>query len=80
MYISLYERQAAFIADETVIEKLGQDVLDELCKELTSALGTGNIEAAIRQSLGSAAQRLGAVLPRADSDVNELPDLLVTLD
>ena len=80
MYISLYERRAALIADETVTEKLGQTQLDELCNELTSALREGDISVAICQSMASAGQRLGDVLPRADDDVNELPDLLVTLD
>ena len=80
VYVSLYERRAALIADETVTEKLGPAALDELCEELTSALRAGDMAAAICQSLASAGQRLGGVLPRAEDDVNELPDLLVTLD
>jgi putative membrane protein len=80
VYISLFEHQAALIADETVTEKLGQTALDELCKELTSALRGGDIAEAICQSMVSAGQRLGEVLPRQDDDVNELPDSLVTLD
>jgi putative membrane protein len=80
VYVSLYERQAALIADETVVEELGRRALDELCDELTSALRAGDVAAAICQSLASAGQRLGGVLPRAADDVNELPDLLVTLD
>ncbi|MDP6637317.1 MAG: TPM domain-containing protein [Phycisphaerae bacterium] len=80
MYISLYERQAALIADETVTEKLGQAVLDELCDDLTTALRSGDMAAAICQLLASAGQRLGDVLPRAEDDINELPDLLVTID
>jgi len=36
--------------------------------------------AAICQSLASAGQRLGSVLPRAADDVNELPNSLVILD
>jgi len=80
VYVSLYERQAAVIADETVIEKLSQAALDELCGELTAALRKGDITAAICGTITSAAQRLGPVLPRAEDDVNELPDSLVTLD
>ena len=80
VYISLYERQAALIADETVTEKLGHGALDELCDELTSALRAGDVAAAICQSLASAGQRMGSVLPRAEDDVNELPNSLVILD
>jgi len=80
VYVSLYERQAALIADETVTEKLGQAALDGLCGELTAALCTGDMTAAICGTINSAGQRLGSVLPRAEDDVNELPDSLVTLD
>ncbi len=80
VYISLYERQAALIADETVTEKLGQSALDELCQELTASLRTGDMTSAICGSLASAGSRLGDVLPRDADDVNELPDTLVTLD
>ena len=80
IYVSLCERQAAFVADETVTEKLGQDAIDELCRELTSALQRGDMASAISQSLNSAGKRLGEVLPREPDDVNELPDSLVTID
>ena len=80
VYISLYERQAALIADETVTEKLGQAALDELCGELTSALSQGDIALAIIHSLNSVGQRLGDVMPRAEGDLNELPDALVTIN
>jgi len=59
---------------------LGQAALDGLCGELTAALCTGDMTAAICGTINSAGQRLGSVLPRAEDDVNELPDSLVTLD
>ena len=80
VYLSLYERCAALIADETVTEKLGQTALDELCAELTAALRAGDMSEAICKTLVSAGVRLGETLPRQDDDVNELPDVLVTLD
>jgi len=80
VFISLYERRAALIADETVAEKLGAAALDELCDELTSALTAGDVAAAICQSLESIGGRLGGTFPRDEDDINELPNLLVTLD
>jgi putative membrane protein len=80
VYMSLYEHYAALIADEAVTEKLGQAALDELCAELTASLRAGDMSEAICKTLISAGQRLGEVLPRQDDDVNELPDMLVTLD
>ena len=80
VYVSLYERMATVVADETVTEKLGQAALDELCTALTSGLKAGRFTDAICETLRAAGERLGQVLPRADDDVNELPDALVTVD
>ncbi|MEQ8791901.1 MAG: hypothetical protein RIC55_36930 [Pirellulaceae bacterium] len=80
LYVSLFEHQAAVIADRDVLEKLGQDVLDQLCNELIDLLRTGHPSEALCATLASAAERLAEVLPRQDDDVNELADALVTLD
>ena len=80
VYVSLFEHMAAIIADQAVTERLGQPALDELCGALTAALGDGDLTQAICQTVRDAGQRLGAVLPRAEDDVNELPDALVTID
>jgi len=80
LYVSLFEHMAAVIADQEVLEKLGQSAVDELCEQLTAGLGAGHPTDALCTVLASAAERLGAVLPRAEDDVNELADALVTLD
>ncbi|HUS46795.1 MAG TPA: hypothetical protein VNA25_02805 [Phycisphaerae bacterium] len=80
VYVSLYERRASVLADRAVLDKLGQDALDALCRQLTESLTKGDITAAICGVIDSAGEQLGKVLPRADDDVNELPDELVTLD
>ena len=80
VYVSLFEHMAAIIADQVVLDKLGQTALDELCAQLTEGLHGGNPTDAICAVLQSAGQRLAAVLPRAEDDINELSDALVTLD
>lgn len=80
LYVSLFEHMAAVIADQQVLDKLGQPVLDELCAELTDGLHADQPTDAICRVLADAGQRLGAVLPRAEDDANELADALVTLD
>ena len=80
IYISLYERMAAVIADQTIVDRLGQPVLDELCGQLTARLRPAGPTEAICQTVRSAGSRLATVLPRAADDVNELPDGLVTVD
>jgi putative membrane protein len=80
IYVSLFERMAAVIGDQLVLEKLGQPVLDELCGQLTGHLRTRNPTSAICETVRAAGERLGPVLPRATNDVNELPDALVVID
>jgi putative membrane protein len=80
VYVSLYERMAAVIADQRVLEKLGQGTLDELCTQLTTALGASHPADAICATIQCAGIRLAPVLPRAEGDVNELADALVTID
>ena len=79
-YVSLMEHMAAVIADQQVLEKLGQTALDELCAELTEAMRQGHPADALCQTITSAGDRLSKVQPREENDVNELSDALVTID
>lgn len=80
IYVSLFERMAAVLADDAVVEKLGQAALDELRDRLTAALRAQPLADAICHTITAAGPKLAAVLPRAEGDVNELPDALVVLD
>ena len=80
LYVSLFERMASVIADQQVIDKLGQPALDELCVELTAALHRGQPADALCDVLASAGNRLADAFPRADNEHNELSDALVTID
>lgn len=80
IYVSLFERMAAVLADDAVIEKLGQPALDDLRDQFTASLLTQPLCEALCAALSTAGQRLAAVLPRAEGDINELPDALVVLD
>ncbi len=80
IYVSLYERMAAVVADDAVFEKLGAKGLDELCQQLTAALRHGNPTAAFCATIASAGRLLAPVLPRATDDINELGDALVLLE
>ena len=80
VYVSLYERMAAVLADQSIMDKLGQDVLDELCAALTRKLRDLHPADAICQTIGVAGEKLAPVLPRAEDDINELSDTLIILD
>jgi putative membrane protein len=80
VYISLFERMATIVADDAIVEKLGQRALDELCRELTGKLRGQDPTSALCSTIEAAGQRLASCLPRAADDVNELDDSLVVLD
>jgi putative membrane protein len=71
---------AAVLADQNILDKLGQDAVDELCGVLTASLHEAHPAEAICRTVTAAGEKLAPVLPRADDDVNELPNALVTLD
>ncbi len=80
IYISLFERMAAVVADRHVLEKLGQAELDALRDNLVTQLKTAHPRDALCHVLALAGEKLAAVLPRAADDVNELTDALVVID
>ena len=80
IYVSLFERMAAVLADDAVIEKLGQAALDEMRDHLAASLSSQSLADAVCGTIAAAAPKLAAALPRAEGDVNELPDALIVLD
>ena len=80
LYVSLFEHMAAVIADQSIVEKLGQEQIDKICGEFTQRLHEGNPIDALCDTVGSLGQRLSPLLPRAEGDVNELPDALVVIE
>jgi putative membrane protein len=80
IYVSLFERMAAVLADEAVTERLGQPALDALRDQLTAALAAQSLADALCATITAAGPRLAAALPREPGDVNELPDALVVLN
>jgi putative membrane protein len=80
IYVSLYERQAAILADEHVLTAVGQETIDRWCRDFTTSL---HREPAIDAMCGVIEQigtRLSESLPRRTGNVNEVPDALVVLD
>lgn len=80
LYVSLFERKASVIADQSVIEKLGQDRIDVLCVEFTERLHNGTVVDALCETAVALGESLETALPRAEDDVNELPDAMVYID
>ena len=80
IFVSLYERMAVVLGDRIVVEALGKTYCENLCQRLTTSLRSGDVTAAICDTIHHAATALESALPRTANDVNELPDTLVLLD
>ncbi|MDB5338135.1 MAG: hypothetical protein JWN70_3754 [Planctomycetaceae bacterium] len=79
LYVSLFERMATVLADQSVVEKIGQSQIDELCRDFTQRLRVGRPTAAVCETIQEVGQRLATAMPRAEDDVNELADALIVL-
>jgi putative membrane protein len=80
LYVSLFEHLAVVLADQGVLNQLGQKGVDELCQQLTEGLHRGDATAALCETIRTAGDRLAALLPRVQGARNELHDALVTID
>ena len=80
IFVSLYERTAVVLGDQSVVEALGPAFCADLCQRLTNSLRTADISVAICDTIRHAATSLESALPRTEHDANELPDTLVLLD
>jgi putative membrane protein len=74
VYISWLEQQVALIPDLGLAAVWPAARLADAERALTSRMRRGG--AAVARELATLAERLGAAMPRADDDVNELPDAI----
>jgi putative membrane protein len=77
IYISLAEPQAEILADQAIAAKVGPEVWGEAMAAMLVELKAGRLA----DGMIAAVERVGAVLaahfPRAEDDINELPDRLI---
>ncbi|MFD1106664.1 TPM domain-containing protein [Sphingobium olei] len=79
LYLSLDEHRAEIVADRAINEKVAPEVWGDAMAALIQAIRAGQPGA----GLAEAVRRIGTVLaqhfPRANDDINELPDRLIEL-
>ncbi|QDU79226.1 hypothetical protein Pla110_09320 [Polystyrenella longa] len=80
LYVSLYEHQAAVIADQTVLDKIDQAGLHAICTEFTDRLHTESMASALCETIQHLGERLATDLPATGEKKNELSDALVELE
>lgn len=77
LYLSMREHRAEIVADEPIAEKVNAEVWGEAMADMLVEIKQGKIA----EGLAAGVRDVGAVLsehfPRADDDVNELPDRLI---
>ena len=77
IYLSLAERRAEIVADETIATKVAAEIWGDALAAMLAELKAGRMADGLIAAIG----RVGAVLaehfPRSGNDVNELPDRLI---
>ena len=77
IYLSLDERRAEIVADEAIAGQVSPEVWGDAMAAMLAEIRQGRVA----DGLIAAIERVGVVLaeyvPRADNDVNELPDRLI---
>ncbi len=77
IYLSTRERRAEIVADEAIASRVSDEVWGEAMAAMLAQIRAGHLA----EGMAAAVERVGAVLaqhfPRAEDDVNELPDRLI---
>ena len=77
IYLSMREHRAEIVADEAIATKVDPEVWGEAMSAMLSHVREGRIA----EGMCAAAEKVGAIVaphfPRADDDINEIPDRLI---
>lgn len=79
LYLSMYEHRAEIVADQPIAEKVSADVWGEAMADMLAEIRQGCIAEGIAAGVRDVGQVLSEHFPRAEDDVNELPDRLIEL-
>ena len=74
LFIASEERSFVILGDKGIDEKVPSGFWDEIAAKLTIRFRNGEFTDGIVDAISAAGEQLKAYFPRADDDVNELPD------
>lgn len=77
IYVSLAEHRAEIVADAAIASKVSGEVWGEAMAALLTGLRHGRAADGLVDAVGKVGVVLAQHFPRADDDVNELPDRLI---
>ncbi len=79
LYLSVAERRAELIADESIHSKVAPEVWGDAMAALITAVRDGRPGDGLADAVGQIGTVLAAHFPRSADDTNELPDRLIEL-
>lgn len=74
LFIASEEQRFVILGDQGIDEKVPAGFWDDIAAQLTIRFKNGQFTEGIVDAVGAAGEHLKAFFPRADKDVNELPD------
>lgn len=77
IYLSMRERHAEIVADEAIVKLVSPDVWAEAMAALLVHVREGRIADGMAAAVGKVGEVLALHFPRAENDINELPDRLI---
>ncbi|MES2175533.1 MAG: hypothetical protein V4523_16550 [Pseudomonadota bacterium] len=79
IYLSLDEHRAEIVADRAINEKVAAEAWGDAMAALIEAIRAGHAGEGLAEAVRQVGVVLAAHFPRADDDINELPDRLIEL-
>ncbi len=79
IYLSMREHRAEIVADQPIAEKVPADVWGEAMADMLAEIRQSRLAEGMAAGVRDVGKVLAEHFPRADDDVNELPDRLVEI-
>ena len=79
LYLSLRERRAEIVADETIADKVDAEVWGAAMADMLAHIRQGRVAEGLVAGIEDVGKVLAEHFPRSDEDRNELPDRLIVL-
>lgn len=79
VYLLLADRRVEIIADRGIHDKVGGAAWAAICGEMQRAFAAGRFEQGVRFGIAAIGDLLATHFPRAEGDINELPNEPVVL-
>ncbi|QKG70349.1 TPM domain-containing protein [Erythrobacter mangrovi] len=77
LYLSMREHRAEIVADVSIAEKVPAEVWGEAMADMLAEIRQGRLAEGLAAGVRDVGKVLSEEFPRADDDVNELPDRLI---